>query len=307
MRKFFIHSMVALSFASGFSSLWAGEIAPGPFRSGAIGFSKDCSASGQDVCAGDRVSAGPGTYLDLLRILFPDIRADGNTSLAPKTPRKNFGQMNLSDNGSGAPASKIFLPAGDFSYLALGEGEKSRVLLLNRSSGDLALFQIAPALKLLDLVGVAQDREVFFSPDKGVYAKKNSGWLFWVANSHHNSGESYYIYNLMNVSADKVELAYDGPFLYSFQLPGDSDCRVAQNLDPVAAFPANESGYPGLAMKVRQEKSCQKASRETVMGRRDFSANLTWDEAKQKYMGGSKELLKLNRCLTEGGSETQCR
>ncbi|HKX13300.1 MAG TPA: hypothetical protein VJP40_09120 [bacterium] len=270
-------------------------------------FSKDCEPKPKnfqsvgDVCAADPVlPKGPSSFLDLLKQVFPDLRPDGTSSGPVKTPRKYLGQMYLSEpearsaSGSG---QKVFLPAGDFAYLKVGD----RVAILDRSSGWLAYFQVQPVPKLLDMVGVAQDRLVSFATDTGVYPMSRGEFLFWVGNSHHNSGESYSIFNLFHAGGDQVDIAYDGPFLYSYLIPGPEDCRVTQNLTPVRAV-GDSSGFPRLTMRVDQEKVCRKGEREVVSGRRGFDATLTWDAARRKYMGGSKELFKLNNCLIEGNS-----
>lgn len=277
------------------------------FQTGNLLFSKDCDPKAKaslpvgDVCAADPVlSQAASSYQDLLRQIFPDLRPDGSSSGPVKTPRKYLGQMYLSEPEApkpSGPSQKVFLPAGDFSYLKVGD----RVAVLDRNSGWLAYFQVQPVPKLLDLVGVAQDRHVSLATDTGVYSMNRGEFLFWVGNSHHNAGESYYIYNLFHAGGDQVDLAYDGPFLYSFLIPGPGDCRVTQSLAPVRSA-GDSAGFPRLAMRVDQEKICQKGPREVVSGRRGFEATLTWDAAKRKYMGGSKELLKLNNCRIEDNS-----
>lgn len=309
MKKFLLYAWLLIGVGSLPTLLKAAELKAPKFRSGAIWFSKDCppaAGSSQDVCATDKLPGSSESYLDALRLVFPDIRPDGNASQAAKPTRKDFGQMELSEPGADPSTSKEFLPAGSFSYLAIGEGEAARLLILNRSGGQLGLFKSQPKLSLLDWVGVAQDREVFFSTDQGVYSGGNQGFLIWLSNSHHNAGESYYIYNLMNLAGDKLNLVYDGPMLYSFLIYGGTECRVSQTLGPVPVLARDPSGYPRLAMKVRQEKLCQKGSREVAAGGRDFAATLEWDAAKRKYMGGSKELYQLNRCRIDGGAEKAC-
>ncbi|HKY62878.1 MAG TPA: hypothetical protein VJR29_05600 [bacterium] len=209
-----------------------------------------------------------------------------------KTPRKYLGQMDLSDPG---PVSV----EGNFSYLEFSGDVRGRILLLSLDTGVLAYLQTKPTVKLLDLVGIAQDRHVSFSPETGLYSNGRGELLFWTSHSHHNAGESYQIYNLLLAGAERIELVYDGPFLYSFLLY-DSDCRVAQSLAPVPEASAGAEGFPKLAMRVRQEKLCSKSGKEVRRGERRFEAALTWDPARRQYMGGSKELFRLNHCRIEG-------
>jgi len=279
------------------------------FRSGSILFSPSCDpkagAAGvsQDVCAGDPVAAPAATsYMDLLKQIYPDLRADGSSSGPARSPRKNLGQMDLADFESAPKAAgpKSFLPAGDFAYLTVG----NRTVILDRVSGWLAYFQLQPSSKLLDLVGIAQDQHVTLATDIGVYSIDPNQFLFWTVNSHHNAGESYSIYNLIHAGSEKADIVYDGPFLYSFLLYDSSDCRVAQSLAPVRKVSADPTGFPRLAMNVDQEKVCEKGEKPIVAGKRHFDATLLWEPAKQKYMGGSKELFRLNGCRIEG--KTNC-
>src|ERR671918_1519034 len=127
--------------------------APSSFRSGSLLFSKDCdpkakaALSGGDVCAADPALPNGASFLDLLKQIFPDLRPDGTSSGPSKAPRKYLGQFYLSDPEAPAASGsnqKVFLPAGDFAFLTVGE----RVAILDRNSGWLAYFQVQPAPKL---------------------------------------------------------------------------------------------------------------------------------------------------------------
>ena len=255
-------------------------------RSGLLEFS-NCSPNataglpGQHACGSD--AAIPGA-----KVTFQDL-----IKLISSSPRTSLGQFDLSE-GAGPTA---FPPSGQFSYLSVGDSQTAKLVILESNSGMLAYFQVLPEAKLLDWVGIAQDQRVNLVPEMGVYAARPGEFLFWTSNSHHNSGESFNIYNLIYAGSQKVDVAYDGPFLYSYFLPGD--CAITQTLAPVKIQSADQ-GFPRLGMQVLEEKRCQRNGKEVVAATRKFEATLHWDKAKAKYLGGSKELFGLNRCRTEG-------
>jgi len=209
--------------------------------------------------------------------------------------------MDLSQEEAAPPpvnTAKNFFPAGDFTYLNIGDAQGLRTVILESNSGSLAYFEVAPTPKLLDLVGISQDRMVSIASEMGAYPVDGKQFLFWTTNSHFNAGESFTIYNLIHAGTDRIDIAYDGPFLYGFALPG-SDCNVGQNLAAVKTGPADAAGFPQLTLTVVQDKLCQRGEKQAVTATRKFVATLNWDKAKGKYMGGSKELFLLNRCRTE--------
>lgn len=278
--------------------------------SGAIRFASDCPQKGtpalpiQEVCASDPVIPQvKTTYLDLLRQIYPDLRPDGNASQPPKETRTNLGQMDLSQGEAEPPtpanSSKNFFPAGDFTFINVGDAQGLRTVILESNSGTLAYFEIIPTVKLLDLVGISQDRLVSIASERGAYPIDARQFLFWTTNSHFNAGESFNIYNLIYAGTERINIAYDGPFLYGFALP-NSDCNLNQSLAPVKLGAPNAAGFPQLTLTVIQEKLCQRGEKEAVTAARKFVATLNWDKAKGKYMGGSKELFLLNRCRLDG-------
>jgi hypothetical protein len=229
--------------------------------------------------------AGGVTYLELVK------------QITMKPPRKYLGQFYAGEESGATPS---LLTTDDFGYLRVSDSKGLRVAILDRSSGLLALFQIKPALQFLDLVGVAQDRMVSLVPELGLYSARPGRFLFWTSNAHYNAGESFQIYNLIYAGSQELSIAYDGPFLYGFTQAGNSECTTSQILRPVPAISTDAYGFPNLAMKILEEQRCWKDQIESVGGRPDFEALLHWDPKQKKYLGGSKELLRINRCRTEG-------
>ena len=270
--------------------------------SGAIYFGNSCPSNSppkyNEVCATERVdSKSAVTYFDLLKLLYPKIQANGSAE-GSKAPRKDYGGFSLDP---GQPGGSPLGPGSILYYLKTTQGESVRALILQESSGLLGYFQVTPEAKLLDVVAVSQDMHVSLVPDKGLpIAARPGEFVFLTNNWHFNSSENFAIYNLFLAGKDQIEFVYDGPFLYGFAMPEKEDCRLWQELMPFAALPESQAGIPSLKMRVKEEVVCQGKTREIHKGAKSFEAKLSWDAAKGKYMGGSRELHRLNQCRMDG-------
>lgn len=270
--------------------------------SGAIYFGSACPSDStrkyHEVCATERVdSKSPVTYFELLKLLYPKIQANGSAE-GSKTPRKDYGGFSLDPN---QPGASPLAPGAILYYQKITQGESVKTIILQESSGLLGYFQVLPETKLLDVVSVSQDMHVSLVPDKGLPIATRSGeFIFLTNNWHFNSSENFAIYNLFLAGKDQIEFVYDGPFLYGFAIPEKEDCRLWQELTPFNALPENQAGVPSLKMRVKQEVVCQGKTREMHKDAKSFEAKLSWDSAKGKYMGGSRELHRLNQCRMDG-------
>ncbi|MCC6273580.1 MAG: hypothetical protein IT572_08950 [Deltaproteobacteria bacterium] len=273
--------------------------AAGPFSavSGAIWFPGACpeaAQKGRDVCAQDRVGTkSAATYFDVLKQAYPNLKLDGSAADSKK-PRVEFGGFSGETGSAGSPLAE----GENLFYLKVQDGDSLRVLTLQEGTGLLAYVQVEPMLKLLDLVSIAQDQHVSLNADLGIIPVRAGGFVFLANNWHFNSSEAFNIYNLFLAGPERVSLVYDGPFLYGFALPERPECRLGQRMKPLQVLPTRHEGVSDLLFRVEEERVCQGKNREIVSGRRSFEAKLHWE--KGKYMGGSRELHRLNNCRTEG-------
>lgn len=299
--RFFRWAGLSLALISVFCAKTAGAGASISAVSGNIFFGKACPADaatkGRDVCAQEKIGAkSSATYSDAVRLIYPQLKQDG-TAADSKTPREEFGGFGSAED---KPASTP-LGAGDpLFYLRVADGNSLRLLVLNGNTGLLGYVQAEPELKLMDLVGVAQDQHVSLNADYGVLPVRAGEFVFFANSWHFNSSESYNSYALYLAGAERVRQVYDGPFLYGFSQPNRPECRIGQLLKPLQPLPAGPAGYAGLRLRITEQRVCQGNSREILGPERKFEAELKWDAAKGKYMGGSRELHRLNNCRMEG-------
>ncbi|MFO1463002.1 MAG: hypothetical protein U1F66_04440 [bacterium] len=275
---------------------------PAKTTAGIFVFGKDCVSGLQggvlESCVQDKVRPDAATtYLDLLRLIYPDLKIDGTVSYSQplRADIGGFGAMDAMPTAAGG----AFSPLGAQQFLMLPESGRKRLLVLDPDRGTLALLQVEPSPKLLDWIGVSQDQHVGLASEFPVLEVRSGEYVFLTNNWHFNSSEAFNIYNLFLIAKDRLSLVYDGPFLYSFNIPERQECRLDQRLASLQSLPARHEGYSDLRMEVREERRCPKGEGEVIHGRRNFSLPLYWQGSKGKYLGGSKELYRLNNCRRE--------
>lgn len=270
--------------------------------SGFIQFNKSCSPDPASkntggVCSGDRVGIKTTTtYFDIVKQVYPDLKPDGSSS-ASHPVRKNISTFSVAeDDLSGSPLS----PGETLFFLRVSEGDSLKVLILQSQTGLLGYVQVEPQLKLLDIVGVAQDLNVSLNAENGLLPVRPGEFVFFANSWHFNSSENFNSYDLLLASPEKIQSVYDGPFLYGFRMPQRYECRVDQILKPLVPLAPGPAGYAGLRLRVVEQRSCEGKTQTTLGPERKFEAELKWDPAKGKYMGGSRELFRLNQCRMDG-------
>jgi hypothetical protein len=166
------------------------------------------AAAGEGVAFPDLGQTVPGhaglTYLDLARMVVPDLAATG-TGSAPVAMRHIEGE----DAGDSPPqTSDIPLTAA----LDVMVGGKPRLLLLMdiksaegaQGYAPLALFDLAGQPKLLDVVNVASDRDTYFR-DPARFAIADGDDVVETVSMHFNSNQSYAITELILLRGDRFE------------------------------------------------------------------------------------------------------
>lgn len=304
-RLFFFLSLFSL-FLFGFST---GRAASPAVETGSVRFESSCPAPSKnqygmkDVCAEGKVVPGSNvTWFDLLKQIYPDLKPDGKASDLHKI-REEIKETEIF-SGFPGPSPGNFTDVGPYTYLLVSEAGRTRALLLQTDNGLLAYLQVTPALKLLDLIDTAKDQHVDFA-GQPVLTVAPGQFVFSLNSWHFNSSESYNIYNLFLAGPEQLRFVYDGPMLMGYRSPKNEDCFIRQELTPLSMLPTQKDGISDLSMKVMQTKECDtKGGKTKVIPQKTFESVLSWDKAKRKYMGGSKELFRLNQCLL--GQEKGC-
>ncbi len=240
-----------------------------------------------------KIGASNVTYLQVLREVFPDLTADGKTQQM-KPRRKEIETFGGGEDDATGPGT---LPMLDGLVLS-DAGKSYAVVLVGEAPATLVLAQVLPTYQFLDAIDVAQDAHVNLSTEFGVLPLKPGVWGFGILSWHLNAGENYENFLMIGVLDGKLHVLYDGPFLYNFMEPGNGTkpCRVEQDLTPPKVAPTQHAGMNDITMAVTEKRLCgADMNHEKAVSQRNFSAVLTWDPAKKKYMGGMKDLYLINK------------
>lgn len=237
------------------------------------------SAALDDVVPGASV-----TYLDLVRLIIPDLAASGNGYYRGGGPI-DVRAIGGEDSGGEPPESAGL---SDVEALPVQSAGRDRLLLLIDlgSSSDsaegyavLALYDLTGAPKLLDAANVAVDRFTSFrEPARVAIADGDDAFL--TSSLHFNSSQGYMISPLMMIRDDRLQLI---DMIYTFD-ENLCDYKRTQNL----AFKTTPGSRPYAAIKATVTEttapngdSCGEAP---PASEREISVTYHWDAAKSEYM-----------------------
>jgi hypothetical protein len=253
-----------------------------------------------------RTTVRPGTkitYADLLRRLFPDlsVSADGQSATARTTIALNqlFGDYRDQTYEGAMRIESIDSPG-------IQEASSRQVLLLvhvSTDDGDLftwggisvmALFQLEPAVKLLDAADVQADRFTSIWSLKPLLLIAPGKHAVIVGSSHFNSNQGYL--NLSFVTAEKNRLRT------IFELPTMLNLRgCGYRIDEIpyitALKDASGSNFK-LSLEVRLIKKAtadEGCEHKTKGYTKYYRSLLSWNASKHRYQSSGRALNQLSK------------
>lgn len=252
----------------------------------------------QDVELTSRVQGGSGTtYLDLLRELLPDLRAD---STAHGTiPIRSIAEPRKREPITG-DITFDFKP-----YWFKSEGRRLLLLWVDLKSDEanaetpyqgeavvLAVFGLEPSARMLDAMEVKTDRFTGFWKDRASFALDRRNDAFVIYSTHWNSGESYMSLEMLFVDAGRLK-RIASLFIYETQ-----GCGMNFTETPTfrAAADAGRK-YPKVLLTVKVKKGadedeCEHPTRGYI---KYFQGLYRWDASKGRYERSSRQLERLDR------------
>ncbi|PAQ07872.1 hypothetical protein [Mesorhizobium temperatum] len=254
------------------------------------------AAGAQGVSFPDLGSAVPGhkdtTYLDLARMVIPDLAADKDGFCRGSMPIQ-MRHIEGPDSGGSPPETSGFSDAGVLNFKASGKDRLAMLFDLGSSSDSaegfavLALYDLAGKPRLLDAVNVAVDRSTYFR-DPGKLQIGPSDDAIITLSTHFNSSQGYVSTPLILVRDDRLELI---DMIYTFD---ESLCAYRRTQE--LAFQTVADGQPYAAIKatvtdatVPNGESCDDPAPEASS--RDICVTYHWDGT--AYVKGSDALDKL--------------
>jgi hypothetical protein len=257
------------------------------------------SLHADDVISADLDAAVPGTndvtYLDLVRLVIPDVAAAGNGYEGHKII--DVRHIGGDDMGSQAPAT---LSPSWLSALPVQSDGKDRLLLLidlGQSEDSvasftvLALFSLTDAPTLLDAADVGYDRLTGFS-ERAKLSLGEGKNLVSTQSSHFNSDQNYEATALILVRNDHLQLV---DTIYTFD---DKGCGFQRTESPeIHAGDRDARTYSDIVAIVTEtvthdDQTCndQNLPKEST---RTFKVTYRWDEAASKFVADSDAFERL--------------
>jgi hypothetical protein len=255
------------------------------------------AAGAQDVGFPALNTTIPGhkeTYLDLARMVIPDLTADKDGFYAGGLPIA-MRHIEGPDGGGSPPETSGFSNAAVLAIRAEGKDRLTMLFDLGDSPDSaegyavLALYDIADKPELLDAANVAVDRGTYFREPGKLSVGANDDVLITMS-THFNSSQGYVITPLILVCDNRLELI---DMIYTFD---ENLCAYKRTQD--VAFQAIADGQPRAAIKITvtdatvpSGESCddQPPKPET----HQISVTYHWDRKTSHYAKDSDALDKL--------------
>ena len=237
------------------------------------------------------------TYFNLLRRLFPDLKADA-------TAHKTVPLRSLSEPGeSRAIEGEIEF---DFKpYWIRSVGGRLLLLWVNIRAGGanegtpyegeaavLAVFRLGPKVEMLDALDIKTDRFTGFWEDRPLFRLDSRNDAFVVYSTHWNSGESYLSLDMLFVDAGRIKTVASR-FIYNTQ-----GCGVGFTETPyfrAAPDPGNKYPRVLVRVRVRKEPDGKECDRRTRGYTRYYRGVYRWNPARGRYESSSRQLDMLDK------------
>ena len=190
--------------------------------------------------------------------------------------------------------------AAGVSWRGQGWGRlRLALVLLVEVEGEadvLAVFQLEPSVKLLDVMDVKTDRFTGFLEDRPLFRLDSRSDAFIIYSTHWNAGESYLSVEMLFVDAGRFKSITS---LFIYETKG---CGVNFTEKPdfrAVADPGRK--YPKVLVRVRlrkeaDEEGCEHLSRGFTRYYRGF---YRWNASKGEYASSSRQLDQLEKFNTK--------
>jgi hypothetical protein len=236
------------------------------------------------------------SYLELLRMIFPDISEDGiaNKSIEIKTA--------VDEPDAQTYEGKMNIEYADANWLNTDNGKRLMLVIKVKSDEDvgfawgelnlIALYEIAKTPRLLDIVDVSGDKETSFWGKLKLHPKRDA---FVFEYRHHNAGENFDGFAFIYVDKDKFKSLFDDfPYLYygrqcKSEITETGDFRAVNN--------PRRSAYRDIVFNIkvvgnRYAEDCEKLKSKSV---KTFRLRISWQHGAYSFTDGGAELKRLRR------------
>ena len=256
------------------------------------------AAGAQAVSFPELGSALPGhqdvTYLDLARMVIPDLSADSDGFYKGGSPI-DMRHIEGPDSG-GSPPEASSLPNAAVLDIKAGGRDRLAMLFDFGDSPDsaegyaaLALYDITAKPRLLDAVNVAVDRSTYFR-DPGKLSVSPNDDLLITMSTHFNSNQGYVSTPLIMVRNDRFELI---DMIHTF----DENLCAYKRTQDIAFRPIAGKPYAAIKATVTDAtmpsgESCDEAPPKASSHK--ISVTYRWDKKTSRYVKDSDAFERLS-------------
>lgn len=235
------------------------------------------------------------TYLDLARMVFPDLTAGANGFYDGTVPIE-MRHIEGPDSGGSPPATTSLSNAEVLAIKAAGKDRLAMLYDLGYGSDSaegfavLALYDLTGKPRLLDAVNVAVDRSTSFrEPGKVSIAAGDDAIV--TMSTHFNSNQGYVGTMLIMVRNDRFYLI---DAIYTFD---ENYCAYRRTQNLAFRSLGGHKAYAPIKATVTDatvpsEESCDEAPPKATS--HDISVTYHWDKAKSRYVKNSDAFEKLS-------------
>lgn len=237
------------------------------------------------------------TYLDLLRLIFPDADEMGAAKTSVEIRNSIF-----DDDGSNTYRGVMNIEYAEINPINTGGGKRLMLAIRVTSSeqvgftwGELnlmALYTAGPTPKLLDVVDASGDRQSSFWGSLHVHPKMD---VLVFEYQHFNAGESYDGYSFTYVEKDKFRILFgDFPYLYYGK---GCEAEISET-GGISTRARRGSAYRDIVFTVRMTRQRLREDCETPKSKkivRHFRLTAGWKNGRYIFMDGGAEIKRLRR------------
>lgn len=257
------------------------------------------TAEAQTVSFPELGSALPGrtdvTYLDLARMIIPDLAADKDGFYKGGLP---IDMRDIADgDGGGSPPETTSLP--NAAVLPIKASGKDRLAMLfdlgdSPDSAEgyavLALYDVTAKPKLLDAANIAVDRSTYFREPNKLSIDDGDDVLISMS-THFNSNQGYVSTLLILPHDDRLRL------IDTINTFDENVCAYRRTQD--LTFLTRDDGKPFAAIKVTATdttapsgENCDEAAPKAAS--QEISVTYHWDKKASRYVADSDAFEKLS-------------
>lgn len=237
-------------------------------------------------------NGAPTTYLDLLKKLLPDAKADATANST--IPLRSISEPSRNEAFTGPISFEVephWFNSGGKRLLMLQvdltSEQANQGTPYEGEAVVLAVFTLEPGPKLMDALEIKTDRFTSFWEDRPTLRLDSKNDAFIVSSSHWNAGESYTSLDMLFVDEGRIK-TITSQFVFETQGCGTTFSETPS----FRAIEAPGKRYPDVQVRIKVTKEPDEAScpRRTRGYTRQYQGVYRWNPVRRRYEGGSKQL-----------------